>query len=541
MYQGKFSKKNVSAEQNKIEKQKDPIEHSQISSLNFQNDVPEKNREQEGRKNQNLQFDIHFDESDQDFIPDQELNEVAEMLSQPIVVKKHLVGSIIGGILFYALLIGGILFFWMHLQSKLGLMTNQLADYEKLQPTYTSQNVFAENFTAPDWAAIFDDAGAFISEYEGREAYADSMKLRTGDHALRYKKAADLEHNRIQYDVFSGNDRVASFFMKNESQDPNSPDWKMDGTKVYYTADQVFRIKSYSDHVVKVNGITLDKTLQIQRSGKIFTPDLGEKHEEIQLPSMCLYEISGFLMKPAVTIEDSEGNLLNVSYDEETRTFSEPDRDHEIPEDIQQLALDTVTTYCEFMIKKANRADLFQYFKTGTPTYRAITGSDLTWIQKEKGHSISGERFYDYVKLSDTAFTIRVSLTWQLVRQDDSIKESLVDVGLIFEKDGADRCRCIRMSHTEFLKPFNTVRVRFMHEGNLLSTSQVDSTQSTIYCPLISPGDGTKLVGWVMVMLDEEGKDYYQRVLVPDESGNAAVPDNLFTKPVDLFPVYDKR
>ena len=307
------------------------------------------------------------------------------------------------------------------------------------------------------------------------------MEDKVGDTHLTYHKVASEDENRIKYMILLDREEIACFYMVNKSENADAPNWMLDGIEVYFEAENTYRINSATDHVVKVNGIPVDESFQIQKTGKNFVEDLGELSSNVEIPGTCVYEVSNFLTKPEVTIEDASGKQLTVSYDEETATFSEPAADQQIPGEAKKLALDAVETYCKYMIKKVYQGELSKFFKPGTDTSRAITMSDLTWIQKESGHGFANEKVSDYVRLDEKTFSIRVSLTWQLTRKDNSIKESPVDVTLLFEQEPNEKWRCVRMTGVEFVEPFNTVRVRFMHEDNIIASMMVNAADNTAF------------------------------------------------------------
>ena len=488
--------------------------------------------------NPNLQFDLQFEgpsgNRNPNFADDEE-----DLTEEPrIVMKRNWTGTIIGGAVFYVLLVGGIGLFLLNLNSSRDQLLKDLDTYEKRQPTYVSQQLFSNVFSAPDWGAIYDQAGLEVNRFEGREAFVAFMDNKVAGSALTYQKLPQEEDGRIPYEILLQKEAIARFYMKNQSDDPQSPRWELDGIQVFFEGQGTYRISGSSACVVKVNGVQLDDRSLVQRTGRIFTEDLGELSKQVELPGTSLYEVSGLLVKPTVTVEDSEGRSLEVTYDEATATFSAPLTEEAMPDEARKLALDTVTTYCKFMIKKATHGDLFKYFNPNTDTYRAITASDLTWIQKESGHSTADEKVTDYVRLDEDHFSIHVSLTWQLTRKDGSIKKSPVDETLLFAREASGKWRCQRMTGKDFTEPFNTVRVRFMHDDTVISSVLVKETDKTITCPAVGIPEGRKLAGWVTVMQDAEGKDYYQRVLSPDASGLANVPGGLFEKPVDLYPVH---
>lgn len=458
----------------------------------------------------------------------------------PVRYKRNHTGAIIGGIFFYVILFLGIGLSLLGMKGKTNSLTVQLRNYEKLQPDAVSQQIFSQVFSSPNWAAIYDNTKVELNKFENKDAFVQFMNERVGAGPLTFQRGKDPEDGRLLYYILLNKDKVASFYLKNSSSNPQDPKWQLDGMEVYFQAEDSYHIFASSDHIVKVNGVQLDDRYLLQRTGMKLTEDLGDLSKNVKLPGTCLYEVSNLLVKPQVTIEDQNGLQMEVSYDEETCTFSETVAAVSAPVEAKNLALNAVKTYCEFMIKKATRADLSKYFNPETDTYKAITASDLTWIQKESGHSTANEKIKDYVQLNNDHFSIRVSLTWQLERKDGSIKESPVDVTLVFGKEESGKWRCQRMTGVDFVESFHTVRVRFMHEETVISSLLVSSSDKTIQCPTVGIPEGRKLAGWVTVMQDENGHDYYQRVLEPDESGLCKVPDGLFEKPLDLYPVHVK-
>ena len=462
------------------------------------------------------------------------------MNSAPVRYKRNRTGAVIGGLFFYMLLLIGICFSLLSIKAKTNGLTVQLKNYEMLQPDSVSQQIFSQVFSSPNWAAIYDNTNVELNRFEDKAAFVQFMSERVGSSSLTYERGTDPDDGRLLYHILLNKEKIASFYIKNESSDFRVPKWQLDGLNVFFRAEDSYRIFSSSSHIVKVNGVQLDDRSLLQRTGMRFSVDLGDLSRDVKLPGTCLYEVSNLLVRPQVTIEDENGQQMEVSYDEATATFSETVAAEAVPEEAKNLALEAVRTYCEFMIKKATHSNLSKFFNPDTDTYRAITASDLTWIQQESGHSTAAEEVSEFVRLNHDHFSIRVSLTWQLQRKDGSVKESPVDVTLVFAKEASGNWRCVRMTGIRFVESFQTVRVRFMHEQTVISSVLVSNSDKTIQCPAVGIPEGRKLSGWVTVMQDENGNDYYQRVLEPDETGLSKVPDGLFEKPIDLYPVHVK-
>ena len=462
-----------------------------------------------------------------------------ENYEQPIVkYKRKWLGTVIGGALFYFLLIAAIVSFSVWLNGRQNTLIQTLSDYEQLQPKYVSQQIFSELFEKPDWGKIYDEAQGTISEFEGRDAYISYMEQKAGNMTLVCNAIPVEENGKLTYTVSAEDEKIASFSIRNNSSDPTDPDWQMDSLQIFFKPQETFYIRCGLNQAVKVNGVQLDESFTVEESGIRLKEDLGELSAHVSLPGARIYEISGLLVKPSVIVEDRQGSEKTVTYDEASHTFSVSAEEQEIPEEARSLALSAVKTYCEFMINKASRAELAKYFKQDSRTFWAITDSDLTWIQEEKNHSIADEQVYDYVRLSEKAFAVRVSLTWQLVRKDDSIKKSPVDETLIFEQEPNGNWRCSRMTGKKLVEPYKLVRVRFLQQEKVLSSQMMDPSAAQIVCPLPEHRSHQVPDGWAAIYKDENGKDFYQRVLDPDEKGTASVPNGLLDHPVDLKPIY---
>ena len=500
-----------------------------------------KNRQTEKTaKDPDLSFNLNFEAPGQSFMSEENEDPAANAPAPMKGKQKKSKGALVGGIVFYLVFFIAIAAFLLGLQLHLRDLSAELSDFEKKQPEYVASAVFQDIFGNPSWGAVYDNAKLSLSPFEGKDAYAAYMTERTESEKLTYRAVPTDDTDRNQYDVFLGDEKAASFFLVNDSMYPDSPQWKFDSIRAYAEGDRAFRISAPSESVVKVNGVELDETFLIQKSGIKAAADLKELSDGKLSAGVSMYEVDGLLVPPTVTVE-SKGAELQVSFDEENEMFSAAGAEEAIPEEAKNLAVSAVETYCKFMIKKASSTTLSKYFKPNTPSYRAITQSDLTWIQKEKSHSIADPVVSDYNRLSDTAFTIHVHLTWQLIRKDDTVKESPVDVSLLFEQETSGKWRCTRMTGLDLTETYQEVRVRFLQHGEQLAASMVDSSSKTIQCPVPEAPEGKTFTGWVTILTNEQGEEYYQRVLIPDESGLAAVPEGYLNESVDFFPVFAKQ
>ena len=514
-----------------------------------------------------IHFDPQFDITASDFVSQtaQQFTSYSDYLPETDYAepeyKKPRRGPRISGVIFYILLIAGIIFSYGRIQKGLRVSEQALITYEQVQPNHLAENVFNQLFEAPDWAALYDNASANDpSHYEGKEAFVRYIENKVGSNPLTFKRLYNVSDTEICYGVYLERDKVASFTMVNDSDDPSNPDWKFGSVGVYYTNEESYYIENLSNHIVKVNGVALDDSTIVKIDSVLPTKALGELKEQMNVPDICLREVNDLMTKPQVTIEDQEGNAVAVSYDEATRTFSEDLQERAVPEEARQLALDAIHAYCEFMIKETTRTNLSKFFKSNTDTFQAITGSDLMWVQREKDHNFANESVTNYIRYNDKTFSVHVELDFQLVREDDSVKESSVEKNLIFEQETNGKWRCIRMTGLDLTEEITKVRLKFVQDENVLSSRMIDSEEKTVYCPdavtptIVSAEENSNqdssnseqpvkitFAGWALKLTDKFGKPYYKLVFEPALDRKAEVPGGLLEEPVTLYPVFLKE
>lgn len=448
--------------------------------------------------------------------------------------RKRRRGPRITGILFYLvffLAIGG---FYLMTQKQLDTMEQELTVFEQAQAGEISQQIFEQLFAQPDWNALYDAAGMTAGQYEGKEEFVQYMQTKVGDTTLTYRQLSRSQEEPLCYGVYLGEEKIAQFTMEDHDVSAQKPDWQLGTVALFADPQEHYQIQKMEGHTVKVNGIALDDSHTIKtESFRV------EGEENISIPGVVLQKIDNLLVKPEVTIEDASGAQMQVSYDDASRTFSEPITEAaDMGEEERQVALETVEAYCKFMINKGGRGGLGKYFKSGTDTYKYITGSDLTWVQKEKGHAFANEEVTNYVRYDEDHFSAHVSLTFQLTRKDDTIKESQVEQTLFFERTKSGWI-CTRMTGLDLVKPVTTVRLEFWQDGKLLDSQLCDVETQEITCPQVTVPAGKTFAGWMTQRVDEEGNPYLQRVLGPGENGVTRIPSGLTLEPMVLYPVFE--
>ena len=506
-----------------------------------------------------LQFNPDFGNQHANPFLDTPLMEVSDEPEEMQAPVRRPVLPIITGIIFYVLLAGFIFLSWKHIQNKVSDLPQQLEVYEQSQAPHFAQILFEEHFASPDWGALYDAAASeMLTQYEGRNAYVRYMKNKAGNEPLTYQYRKTLSENEIEYSVYLKKEQIAAFTMVNTSSDPAAPQWEMGRIKILYTNDQSYRIESSIGHTVKVNGIALNETSIVKSTQLLPTSALKILANQFPVIGTNIHEIQGLMAKPFITIEDGEGNVLDVSYNEETHVFSESLAQQAPPQEIQDLALNAVRTYSKFMVRQSNTSELNQYFKPGTDTHKAITSSRQDHLQKPESCTFKDEQVSNLVYYADDFYSVDVSLTLQMPRPDGTIKEDLVEKSLFFQQQSNGSWICTNMTSEELYDEVTTVRVKFIQDDNVLFSRMVNQKDTVIYCPdavtpteladngpshILKKEEDSQLekivfAGWGIKLMDPNGKPFYQPVFQVGLDRKAEIPGGLLDEPVTLYPIF---
>ena len=451
--------------------------------------------------------------------------------------EKRRKGPRLGGVIFYTLYFMFILVFFVATFFGLQWLQGWLADYEAAQPTTKSQEVFDQLFSHPDWGALYDAAGIEDTPYEGKEQFVSYMENKVGDSTLTFKETSAGLSGDKKYLVFLGDEKIASFTLSGQTAAiTDIPDWELGGVELLFDRNETFYIQNVDGHTVYVNDVPLDDSYVIQ----IATTVAAEKYLPIGVSgvSMCTQQISDLLVAPVVTVFDESGNPMEVSYDEESHTFTERTKANTIPDGEKEAALNTAKTYCLFMIKQADRSDIAKYFDTSSDIYSVITNLGRLWVQDNNGYRFTKEEVSDYARYSDDLFSVRVALILNITRTDGTTKDYDYDQTLFFRKQDTGKWLAYEATNVDVNAPVGKVRLTFMNGDTVLSSEFVKTDATELDTPLVSAPEGKVFIGWYRIDKYDKGTTYTM-VFDPDENGHVAIPNGTTLEPMTLYALFE--
>ena len=459
---------------------------------------------------------------------------ISKPAPKPVPVPKAR-GPRLSGVIFYLLFFLYILLFYLAVFLGMTMLRGWLVDYEAAQPTRKCQEVFSTLFDARNWDALYDAVGI---QDETREAFVSYMEETVGDRELTcMATSAGLSDDR-KYNVRLGNTTIASFTLtdKNNAQTAAAlPDWQLADVTFFFTAKETYFVEKPAGAIAYVNGIALDDshTIRIRTTkAEAYLP------EGTAAPGTQVQQTPGHIAKPDVTVMDTSGTQLPLTYDEQTHTFTVQTEAAVISEEEKETALNAVKTYALYMIEKAGADDVAQYFEKGTDTYTAIIRTDRSSVQDAQSRKFVDETVTDYCRYSDGLFSVRVSMTLNLYRSGGSVKESAIAQSLFFRKQEG-KWKCFQMTVVDISAPVERVRLTFMDGGTQLWSGFWEADASQLTCPAVSVPEGKTFSGWMVKEQDASGQTVHRLMFQPDENNIVYLSGNTPLEPMTLYPLFE--
>lgn len=463
---------------------------------------------------------------------------------EPVKSKKQKKGPRLGGVIFYTLYFLFILVFFVATYIGLQWLQDWLVDYELSQPTVKAQQVFDEVFTDPDWGALYDSAGAQDSPYEGKEEYITYMENKVGSTPLTYLETSAGLSGDKKYLVRLGEETVASFTLKDRNQtgDKNLenlenitdiPDWVLGAVEVFFEREEVYNIVKLNGHTAYVNDVALDDSFTIQKATTIAENYLPEGTTGFITETQ---QITGLMEVPTVVVKDEDGNVMEVTYDEATKTFTERTESNTMSEEEKEVALKAAEVSSLWMIEAVrDRGEVAKYFEPSSDAYNYIVKSTELWVQDYSSYEFANQSVTDYARYTDTLFSVRVKMDLVVTRLNGTSKTTSFDQSMFFEKGDSGKWLCFESTNIDVSEPVGKVRLTFKQGDDVLHTDFYETDAKEVITPNFSIGAGQVFSGWITISENEDGATVYNLEFVPDETGVVKLPEGTTLKPMTLY------
>ena len=253
----------------------------------------------------------------------------------------------------------------------------------------------------------------------------------------------------------------------------------------------------------------------------------------------CVQQVDGIMEVPEVIITDADGNPLEVTYDEDTRTFTAQTESNTMSDELDNIALEAAKAYSQWMIDELHdRAVIAKYFDASSDAYSTIVKSTELWMQNHAGYQFANEEVTNYARYSDDIASVRVKLDLIVTRVDGSTRTWAFNQSMFFRKNDSGNWLCFESTNVDVSEPVGKVRLTFMQNDTLLTTDFYETDAKQIITPKLPVPEGQVFSGWVTVSENEDGDTVYNVEFQPSEDGTVELPDGSTLKPMTLYALF---
>lgn len=457
--------------------------------------------------------------------------------------KKKRKGPRLGSTIFYTLYFLSITIFFLATFVGLQYVRVWLASYEAALPNAKANQVFTQLFTNPDWEALYVASGSKDSPYEGKDAFVQYMRTKVDPQQLTCMETSAGMSGNKKFIVRMGSERICAFTLADKNPDTSHsltriPDWQLSAIELFFQRQGTYRIEKLKGQVAYVNGVKISDEFTIQEASTSAQEYLPAG---ITLQSTCIQEVTGIMLTPTVEVYDADGNSQEVTYDEDSRTFSVRTVSSVLGEEEKAIALAAAEAECKWMIRElTGQNNLAKYFDSNSNAFKTLTSTVLTWTQQNNGYTFLDENVTDYVRYSDDLFSARVSLKAEIkVQIDGSTKHMDFNKSMFFRRTTDGRWLCYESLNRDVSQLVGKIRLTFKQgDTTLLSTFfQTDADQ--IITPSITPPEGKVFSGWVRQDVNEQGNTTLTVIFQPDETGLVSIPEGTSLVPMTLYALFE--
>ena len=438
-------------------------------------------------------------------------------------------------VVFYTLYFLFIAAFFVGLYFVMGELDGFLVKYEAAQPDARSQEVFAQYFSQPDWAQLYDVAAMSGTDYDGKDSFVSYMQTKVGDQQLTFVETSMGLSKDKKYFVRMGEENIGSFSLGNVAGAVAIPEWDLCGMEFYISYDRDVTVDSYPGYTVKVNGVALDDSHIIRT-----TTTRAEEYLPDGLHGMrtVRYYLDGLLVAPAVTVVNEAGEEVTLSYDAERNAYTHETSFNSITDEQKKAFEKATEIYGRFMITDVNKATLGKYFVG--KSYDAITQAELTFIQTYTDFAFTPAKITEFFSYSDTYCSARISRTLNVTRKNGTVKSFDINTTYFMEKQEGG-WMVVDITNTDVQTGSAQVRLRFMQDGKLVESQMLDSNSQVIIPPEVTVPNGKQIKGWFLQTINEDGTKAMTLAFQTNDYGEVFLPAGYELEPMTVHVLFENK
>jgi len=447
----------------------------------------------------------------------------------------------LGTIIFYFLYLMMILAAVVGIRYGMGLLEDWLVRFEASQPDTMSQEFFDQLFADPDWGEIYTLAGIQGTEYEGKEAYVKYMEQKVGDQELTFSKTSAGLSGGQKYIVKLGEEKVATFTIHNTvTGELDIPQWELSNVEAgFFTRKEAVTVTTQAGRTVTLNGIPLDESHIIRTTSTVVENYLPEG---VHGPRTATVYAQGFLVPPEVLVIDEAGQLVELIYDADTKSYTEAamaQSSAEISQEEQTALVEATKAYGRYIIGATSQKPS-KYFDTGSQIYKIISKNE----QFFKGYTSYGFTepvITEYHRYTEDLFSARMQITLNTYRKDGTVKPFEINSTIFMTLHQNKGWIISNITNVHVHEEEVQVKLTWMQNDEVLSSGMVDAFTASLTPPAVTVPEGMEFLGWFRESMDENGDTVLTRVFTPSENGSITLPSDYVLDPMVLHARFQKE
>ena len=318
----------------------------------------------------------------------------------------------------------------------LGVVRSRMAEYEAAQPKYVAEEVFAQYFDPIDYIALLTDADYDAGE-ANMEDLADYLSDEIGGEQLTYSIGSSNDLDEVKYIVKAGSKQLGAIMLKTCSQktEHGFQTYEFSHLELYLNMEAYLEelsritvtVEAPTAYSVTVNG----EPLTAELAADVYTRTDVMKYYPPDVPKIeyTVYTITTLHELPEVVVIDPDGVQTEVSFEEETNTYTGSLVYSEAMEaEYSDFVINALEGYAAYVqnSKKVGLNNLKGYFDTGSDAYADVVaaGGNRWMVRAWSGIDFENVSIGEFYTHTPEIFSCHISFT-QLLHQAD--QEDFVD------------------------------------------------------------------------------------------------------------------
>ena len=318
----------------------------------------------------------------------------------------------------------------------LGIVRSRMAEYEAAQPKYVAEEVFARYFEPIDYIALLTDA-----DYDAGEAdiedLADYLSDEIGAEQLTYSIGSSNDPDEVKYNVKAGSKQLGAIMLKTGSQktEHGFQTYEFSHIELYLNMEAYLEelsritvtVEAPAAYSVTVNG----EPLTAELAADVYTRTDVMKYYPPDVPTIeyAVYTITTLHELPEVVVTDPDGLQTEVSFEEDTNTYTGSLVYSEAMEaEYSDFVINALEGYAAYVqnSKKVGLNNIKDYFDTGSDAYADVVaaGGNRWMVRAWSGIDFENVSIGEFYTHTPEIFSCHISFT-QLLHQAD--QEDFVD------------------------------------------------------------------------------------------------------------------